>query len=542
MKRKREFTWRIHGNYVGPGWSAGKYQNSVKYSSVPAVDEFDATAKRHDFAYGAYKGQPKKLSQADFKFYRENIGKGFKRSVSALAVGLQGVLRYVHSFLQKVFMPPVKRYRRNSSGSRSRSRSVSRGRGKMLSGTPKPKRTQSLPPTPRRMLNYTSPGMLLERRGLVVKRRAAPASSSRSKGFFKKGKRKATFLDKGSLGIAITAEYGQSVSSMGVYTDCFYIGHSTITFANFLYDISNAMVKFISTKLGMEITDMSNIAVPAGHTSHSWTFWGYNSPQDASIILTAFTITAGTSTWNDIRNTFQIALTGRLSTDPYFQLTWCECTHSTGGASHLTGKYNLRRARVNWRVKSSLKIQNRTVNVAGNVDADDVDNVPIYGKYYEGNGNYIKAPSNDLAGRDDIYISPQAGSYQGILQATADSGSQLAEPPRPSQLQNVKRHGKAHLDPGEIKTSVIYHNIKIGLNRLIAAMCYRHAIVNRSQLGNYRVFAFEKMIKTGLETEITQMKYAYELDEKRFISITAPKIGLTNTVLMLSNSPPEPSS
>lgn len=84
----RGFTWRIYGNYVGPGWSAGKYQKSVK-SDVPPVDEFDATAKEHDESYALGKN----LKEADYKFYKKNIGKGFVRSAAALAVGAQGWLR-----------------------------------------------------------------------------------------------------------------------------------------------------------------------------------------------------------------------------------------------------------------------------------------------------------------------------------------------------------------------------------------------------------------------------------------------------------------
>lgn len=41
----------FHGNWVGPGWSAGEKQESVINESVPAVDYFDQTAKNHDQGY-----------------------------------------------------------------------------------------------------------------------------------------------------------------------------------------------------------------------------------------------------------------------------------------------------------------------------------------------------------------------------------------------------------------------------------------------------------------------------------------------------------
>lgn len=88
-KRATKYPTRYHGNYCGPGWSAGKYQDSVWDPSVPPVDEFDSTCMEHDGAYA----RGDNLKDADYKFYQANIGKGFKRSAAALAVGLQGYFR-----------------------------------------------------------------------------------------------------------------------------------------------------------------------------------------------------------------------------------------------------------------------------------------------------------------------------------------------------------------------------------------------------------------------------------------------------------------
>jgi hypothetical protein len=81
-------SFRYHGNYCGPGWSAGKYQNSV-VSNVPPSDEFDATCKRHDEAYA----KQDDLRKADLAFALSNIGKGLSRTVAGTVVGLQGLTR-----------------------------------------------------------------------------------------------------------------------------------------------------------------------------------------------------------------------------------------------------------------------------------------------------------------------------------------------------------------------------------------------------------------------------------------------------------------
>jgi hypothetical protein len=80
---------KFHGNYCGPNWSAGREQESVE-SSVPAVDDFDSTCKEHDASYA----NRKNMTQADYNFFKQNIGKGVMRSGAAIAVGAFG--RFYH--------------------------------------------------------------------------------------------------------------------------------------------------------------------------------------------------------------------------------------------------------------------------------------------------------------------------------------------------------------------------------------------------------------------------------------------------------------
>lgn len=83
-----------HGDYVGPGWSAGEFQNSV-VSTNPARDEFDQTAKEHDYAYAI--GEDR--ADADIEFAKKNIGRGIKRTAAGLAVGAQGIGRHMYKGL-----------------------------------------------------------------------------------------------------------------------------------------------------------------------------------------------------------------------------------------------------------------------------------------------------------------------------------------------------------------------------------------------------------------------------------------------------------
>lgn len=74
-------SYKYHGNWCGPGWSDGQWQNSVK-GFAPAIDEFDETCRQHDFALSGGNSD----YAADDTFVRSNLGKGTKRTVAALAV------------------------------------------------------------------------------------------------------------------------------------------------------------------------------------------------------------------------------------------------------------------------------------------------------------------------------------------------------------------------------------------------------------------------------------------------------------------------
>lgn len=58
------------GNYVGPYWSDGKFQESVEFGDAPALHELDALARLHDTAYARYKDD-KHRAAADLIFAQE---------------------------------------------------------------------------------------------------------------------------------------------------------------------------------------------------------------------------------------------------------------------------------------------------------------------------------------------------------------------------------------------------------------------------------------------------------------------------------------
>lgn len=119
---------RYHGNYCGPNWSAGLHQPSV-VSDVPAVDEFDETCRVHDAAYAT--GQD--LFIADGAFYDANIGRGYKRSLAALAVKSQQLARGLTR--NKIIIAPNNNFQQTSMAPSLRKNNTQKNKPKNVTRT-----------------------------------------------------------------------------------------------------------------------------------------------------------------------------------------------------------------------------------------------------------------------------------------------------------------------------------------------------------------------------------------------------------------------
>lgn len=166
-------------------------------------------------------------------------------------------------------------------------------------------------------------------------------------------------------------------------------------------------------------------------------------------------------------------------------------------------------------IKSTLKIQNQTVSVVGENEADDVTNAPLYGKSYNFKGTELKLrkPFVGAGTAAPLVRSIIVGqSYYGICTPawTVNEAPELQEPPQgAAEFTNCKAVGKAHIDPGNIKTSVLTDKIVMMFNTLFRESQIDVTIQNRERVRHYghgRVFALEKMLNFGTE----KIKLAYE--------------------------------
>lgn len=178
----------------------------------------------------------------------------------------------------------------------------------------------------------------------------------------------------------------------------------------------------------------------------------------------------------------------------------------------------LRSLSVECEVKSSLKVQNRTVNVTGNDEADDVDNVPLQGYLYKCKGNNIFNKSNRRVlkgvGLDSFYRSNDIILFDGIARTApttfVNSGefvqvnpsnsvfNKPSEPAKPYELYNCVKSGKLRVNPGAIQTSVLNQHYKFSFHYMITLLCTGALIGNalryEKNKGYTQVMHLEKVI------------------------------------------------
>jgi hypothetical protein len=84
-------SFRFHGNWCGPGWSAGNWQTSV-IGGFPAIDKLDAACRLHDTRYAIAK-TPLALDFADKELAKSAVNQGVKGLVTTVGMGVNRLLR-----------------------------------------------------------------------------------------------------------------------------------------------------------------------------------------------------------------------------------------------------------------------------------------------------------------------------------------------------------------------------------------------------------------------------------------------------------------
>lgn len=359
----------------------------------------------------------------------------------------------------------------------------------------------------------------------TMRRRYRRNTTARSAGFFRKGKsvkkiRRTRVAKVSNGGVELTAEYGGTYSN----TNCQFIGHITHPVANVLRMAWAAIVKELLFKAG-------------------WTLASWDEPlnllEDTQIIVTykigsnfvpaqakPFQATGAFISFNDLVSYFALPTgnnPGSGTTCPWadpsnesrdWQFTRIQFLTTTTNIDTIfhPAFLDLNECMISTYTKSTLKMQNRSVTVALDNEADDVNNVPVHGKSYSGSGtgafySYIPGTTASFYG----------ASGTGVIDTVGVSSNGTEEPPQPWHFNKIKNCAKVKLDPGELKTSTLIHKQNINFSRLFNMINPWSTTFSKPirQLGKYRFFAWEKILDCQASIPVSisfehNISYAYK--------------------------------
>lgn len=341
-------------------------------------------------------------------------------------------------------------------------------------------------------------------------RRRRPAPTNYRRGGFVKSRKRVSKLrlsKKGKVargGIEVVREVGGTVTG----TNCVYIGHITRPVEQVLRAMWAAVVKELLTHAGVDVVEWETV-IPMN--ADMYLEVSYQLKGDGALFQSKpFYRTAGSHTFSEIVLAF-LSPTGNLpgtTTCPWMvssnesrDFAFQSIAFVIGGAATNAlkpAKLNMNQLMTNWVIKSTLKMQNRTVTTAEDNEVTDVDNVPLNGKSYMGKGtgaSYDKKDANFCCYGD---------STNGVITPGTSTITSTQEPPEPWHFAKVFKYGKVRFDPGVMKTSSITDTTSYSFDRLMNMIVpwstnYNYPVRN---LGQYRFVALERMIHNESSTTL----------------------------------------
>lgn len=294
-----------------------------------------------------------------------------------------------------------------------------------------------------------------------------------------------------------------------------YIAQSSMPIQTMSKIVLSALLKRLALIAGMHVKDC------VSHLTDNQYYNGiveyrYKLRDGTEIVTQNFTVTAGSTTLENLTDAvfnFFNGLAGGSSL-PVQSLTLRYYIEfgTTVSAKTLLADMDLTNVTVRVDAESIMRLQNRTVSINSNDQADDVDNVPLRCKFfqYDSNGtmyrDYATAQSKSNLTTDPIW-----GVLPTVQQSIA--GTQMyKELPYKSQIVGCKSTGDFMFQPGTIRTSRVKNSLSVSFNKYIAIAFTKSSANTGALLGKFerfyvgstRLHAFDKEIlavATGSESE-----------------------------------------
>lgn len=281
------------------------------------------------------------------------------------------------------------------------------------------------------------------------------------------------------------------------------VGHTSIPQKAVLLNMCRALIKFSLKKIA-HIKEFTSVMTD---NSAGYAFvigdvfkWEFYENWDSNV-LQHFTVNVpnATDTFEHAARNLMIEIINYAGAKKLNNIRFKSFTYDPGltaGRKYMWYTIPLQSLQVELVTKSTLKLQNRTVNIVGvEDDSTDVDNVPVVGYLYNCKGNNFlqKTDRSILKGIDSSSTGGSAntknndvilfeGTKKNVPQHFAtDAGfdnylpaessfSKPAEPPKPYQVVNCKRSSKVRINPGGIKTSILNSRTKTSFSYMLSLL------------------------------------------------------------------------
>lgn len=325
----------------------------------------------------------------------------------------------------------------------------------------------------------------------VVKRTGAV--NSKSKGFFKVKKYRPKKRELNAVkGVEVTNERYKVLTSTG---QTIWFGHTAFAVVDAYQNMWRTIIKQLSFRMGNGVKNFSEL-LSAYNITTGDVFQVVYTLGDSVHQTVNFSV-LGTSTWESVMNAFAGDLGMQQEGVVLRYISFSPTTNPSPTAADATPvRMDLEYSYIRMYAKSTMKVQNRTFNSTDNDQTDDIDNAPLYGKIYSGVGNGMQPSSLSIGSAGPSFIANEVTGYIEVTPVGVD----YREPLHQLYFNHVSQKGKAHLDPGEIKTSTLNFRRNIHVNVLMkhfATLLGGATPKNRDSLGKFRIYALERMLDTG---------------------------------------------
>ncbi|MBR1230411.1 hypothetical protein JQ600_36590 [Bradyrhizobium sp. AUGA SZCCT0176] len=340
-----------------------------------------------------------------------------------------------------------------------------------------------------RVLHVKSKPLKLEKATVIRGKRRTGSKSGYLRGKMRRARRKPskTIANKFKSGVCFTKEFGKLYATGEVQ----YVGHITHPQYNVLVGMWAAVFKALFFKAGMNFKTL-NDPLPVLTTDRIEVY--FQTTVSGIISSYVFPVDAATNTVLKFAEAFSnygivpwYNVASITTQDQAFYSIEYKPTVYNPNTHPVT--LDMTKMRVHYNIKSSLKMQNRSTTVDSNDQADDVDNVPLYGKRYSGSGTGARLITEQDA--NTFY----GNTENGLIENSGDTENYLKEPPAPHLFTKVTKWTKVNIAPGDIKTSILTSTSSMLFNDLFTTlMTYTNYPNIKRKVGKFEFVALEKVL------------------------------------------------